>query len=74
MTALFNEAQECINSDFKLDFTVPTDEEISKMRRVHRELTAEDKEAFNLIEKLKKLKSKGVLDDKLLHELSDLVE
>lgn len=74
MTGLFNEAQECINRDFKLNFTVPTDEEISKMRRVHRELTAEDKEAFDLIKKLKKLKSKGVLDDKLLHELSDLVE
>lgn len=74
MNKLADEAKMCIDNDFKLDFTVPTDEEISKMRRVHRELTIEDKEAFDLIKKLQKLKSKGKLDETLLDELSDLIE
>lgn len=74
MSELAAEAKKCISNDYKLDFIVPTEEEISKMRRVHRELTSEDREALDLIKKLKRLKSKGKLDENYVRELSDIFE
>ena len=74
MSELAAEAEKCIINDYKLDFIVPTEEEISKMRRVHRELTSEDREALDLIKKLKRLKSKGKLDENYVRELSDIFE
>ena len=44
------------------------------MRRVHIELTSEDREALDLIKKLKRLKSKGKLDENYVRELSDIFE
>lgn len=74
MSDLVQEALKCVQNDYQLKFMVPTEEEIAKMRRVHRELTSADKEALDVFKKLKELKAKGVLDEEHMKELSDIFE
>lgn len=43
MDEIFKEYTLCVNKDYCLDFIVPTTEEIEHLRKVHRELSAEEK-------------------------------
>ncbi|MBP2855836.1 hypothetical protein J8382_20785, partial [Acinetobacter baumannii] len=61
-----------------LDFIVPTTEEIEHLRKVHRELSAEEKrlivKANKNIKELLDLNSLGALDDGAILKLKDLMK
>ena len=47
MNELQSEIESIKNNDYKLKFRIPTDEQLSEMRRIHRELTASEQARAN---------------------------
>ncbi|MDB1155591.1 DEAD/DEAH box helicase [Enterococcus faecium] len=78
MDEIFKEYNLCVNKDYCLDFIVPTTEEIEHLRKVHRELSAEEKrlivKANKNIKELLDLNSLGALDDGAILKLKDLMK
>lgn len=58
MNLLLGEFRRLVSKDFKLDFTIPTAEELLKMRTLYRDITSDDrKKAADLRKALEKLPS-----------------
>lgn len=76
MKIITNEVEKCINEDYVLDFTVPTVEELDRMRLIHRDRTEEEKNKINKaamdISKLVEMMEKGEIDVNLLPQLQTL--
>ena len=68
------EINKCRSNNYHLQFKVPTDEQIKKMRRVHRELNQNDHKAMKMIEELKKMIASGELNEEYLEELGKFTQ
>ena len=74
MEQLMGEINECRSNNYHLQFKVPTDEQIRKMRRVHRELSHNDHKARKIIDELKKMITSGELNEEYLEELGKFTQ
>ena len=74
MERLMEEINKCRSNNYHLQFKVPTDEQIKKMRRVHRELNQNDHKAMKMIEELKKMIASGELNEEYLEELGKFTQ
>ena len=74
MEQLMDEINECRSNNYHLQFKVPTDEQIRKMRRVHRELSHNDHKARKIIDELKKMITSGELNEEYLQELGKFTQ
>ena len=77
MEKIEQEITMCVSKEFKLDFHIPTAEQIQHLRKVHRELSAEEKrlnlKANKAIEELQELDTMGAIDEGLLLKLKDII-
>lgn len=77
MKKIYEEFTLCATKDYSLDFTIPTKEEINHLRKVHRELSAEEKrlvvKANKTITELLELDDLGALDEGAVLKLKDLM-
>lgn len=78
MEVLCKEIKKCTDNNYQLEFTVPTIEELEKMRLIHRDRTEAEKkklkEDLRIIKKLRKSAEKGELDPSVIPELAALMQ
>lgn len=78
MVLLDEEIQKCISKDFVLDFKNPSDEELSKMRSLYKELSKENASLIDSSERnlkqLRDLLRKGEIKKEALTKLLEIVE
>lgn len=76
MKSLFEEAEECINNDYALEFIVPTDEELKKMNLIHRDRTEREVKniikASGMVRDLMEMMQRGDIDIDVIPEFSEL--
>lgn len=76
MGIIENEIQECINEEYSLKFTIPTLQELDRMRLINRDKTEDEKKkianATSSISELIELVEKGLVDKSTLPQLEAL--
>lgn len=76
MNIIVNEMKRCMNNDYRLQFRFPTQQELSLIRRIHRERTDEEirlnDKANRELENIKRDLEKNKLDVAMLSNLEEL--
>ncbi|MDR7002726.1 ATP-binding domain-containing protein [Neobacillus niacini] len=77
MNIIKSEIEECIRRDYKLEFKIPTIQELDRMRLIHGDKTEEDKKKINRanssINELIELVEKGLVDPSTMPQLQALL-
>lgn len=77
MNIITQEVQKCVNLDFTLDFRIPTEQELERLRLIHGDKTEEQKQkidkAKHSLNEIMDLYEKGLLDSTTLPQLDSLL-
>lgn len=78
MQLIKDEYSRCVDNEYTLKFSVPSPDKIKELRKIHRELSNEEKslnlKANKTIDSLLNLKNQGALDDAMILKLKDLLK
>ncbi len=78
MKSVQNEIARVMQNDFKLSFKIPTEKELEKLRRIHRDRTAQERNKIRKAEKnlseVLELVREGVISPEAMPQLRELLE